>query len=78
VFEALQKSVFPVLIRDRPRDTPIRIWVPGCSTGEEPYSLAISLLEFLGDMAGNTPIKILATDINEAVLARARGHGSVA
>jgi len=72
VFEALSKQVFPALIRDRFHEGPIRIWVPGCSTGEEAYSLAISLLEFLGDMANNTPIKILATDINEAVLAKAR------
>ena len=46
-FEALRTHVFPKLCEDRSRDAPIRVWVPGCSTGEEVYSLAICLLEFL-------------------------------
>lgn len=72
VFETLQRTVFPSLIRDRDPESPIRIWVAGCSTGEEVYSLAISLLESLGDEAGTQPIKILATDINERALEIAR------
>lgn len=72
VFEGLQKTAFPVLTRDRPVDAQIRVWVPGCSTGEEAYSIAMSLLEFLGDMAGSTSLKIIATDINDEVLAKAR------
>jgi two-component system CheB/CheR fusion protein len=71
-FEALQSSVFPEMLRHRSHDQPIRLWVAGCSTGEEVYSLAIALLEVLGDMASNTPIKILATDISEAALEKAR------
>ena len=72
VFEVLQKTVFPGLVQDRTPETPIRIWVPGCSSGEEVYSIAISLLEVLGDRAATTPIKILATDVNEEVLEKAR------
>ena len=48
-FEALKREVFPEILRPAIADEPIRIWVPGCSTGEEAYSLAIALLEFLGD-----------------------------
>ena len=64
-FEALQKLVFPEIVRNRSPDEPIRIWVPGCATGEEAYSIAISLLEFLGDMAANVQIQIFATDIED-------------
>src|SRR5262249_51183764 len=44
-FDALKTVIFPRLLENRPLDAPVRIWVPGCSTGEEAYSLAISLLE---------------------------------
>ena len=71
-FEFLQQRVFPALIQDRPTDLPIRLWIAGCSTGEEVYSLAIALLETMGDKANTTPIKILASDINESALERAR------
>ena len=71
-FEVLKSVVFPNLLQHRSPDSPIRIWVAGCSTGEEVYSLAITLLEVLGDMVSNTPVKILATDINETALDRAR------
>lgn len=71
-FDALRNSVWPALMNDRPSEKAIRIWVPGCSTGEEVYSLAISLLEFLGDKAGRTPIKIFGTDISEPAIDKAR------
>ena len=71
-FEALKQKVIPNLIRNRQPKVPIRIWSAGCATGEEVYSLAICLIEALGDMAGNTPIKILATDVNESYLETAR------
>src|SRR5690606_31331561 len=72
VFEALRRGIFPALIRERPPEAPIRLWVAGCSTGEEVYSLAIALLESLGVAANVTPIKILATDVNEQALEVAR------
>jgi two-component system CheB/CheR fusion protein len=71
-FEALKQHVFPALTRDRPANTPIRIWVAGCSSGEEAYSIAICLLEYLGTRADQYPIKILATDLNEVTLEKAR------
>jgi two-component system CheB/CheR fusion protein len=71
-FEALQKVVFPAILRDRPAGDPIRVWIPGCATGEEAYSIAISLVEFLGDMAANMSIQIFATDVEDLVIDRAR------
>jgi two-component system CheB/CheR fusion protein len=71
-FEALKKDIFPQLIAGRPAHAPIRLWVPGCSTGEEAYSLAIILLEFLGDKAASAEIQLFATDINESALEKAR------
>ncbi len=71
-FEALREKVFPQLVRHHSPSSPIRIWVAGCSTGEEAYSLAITLLEYMDSRAESVPIKILATDLNEAALDRAR------
>ncbi len=71
-FSTLQKIVFPEILRNRAEDEPIRIWVPGCATGEEAYSLAISLLEFLGDMASNVQIQIFATDVEDGLIDKAR------
>jgi two-component system CheB/CheR fusion protein len=71
-FEALKENVFPALLRDRESGHPIRIWSAGCSTGEEAYSLAICLLEYLETAPEMPPIKILATDLNEDALTRAR------
>ncbi len=71
-FEALKTQVFPQLLRDHTVDRPIRIWVPGCATGEEAYSMAMSLLEFLADRGIQTAIQIFATDISEVAIAEAR------
>jgi two-component system CheB/CheR fusion protein len=71
-FDALVVQVFPQLLKNRRPEEAIRIWVPGCSTGEEAYSLVISLLEFLGDKAETTPIQIFGTDVSESVIEAAR------
>lgn len=71
-FETLKREIAPKILRERGNDAAVRIWVPGCSTGEEAYSLAIILLESLGDMATNVPVQIFATDLSEAALAKAR------
>jgi two-component system CheB/CheR fusion protein len=71
-FDALKSVVFPALLQDRGALDSIRVWVAGCSTGEEVYSLAIMLLEFL-DGRGDAPsISIYGTDINEQSLRTAR------
>jgi two-component system, chemotaxis family, CheB/CheR fusion protein len=64
-FAALETSVFPELLRRRAPGAPIRVWVPGCSTGEEVYSLAISLLDFLArENVLDAPIKVFGTDVS--------------
>jgi two-component system CheB/CheR fusion protein len=64
VFEALKATVFPALLANRSANTPLRIWIPGCASGEEAYSVAICLLEHLGTRT-DIPVKIFATDISE-------------
>ncbi|AUX21118.1 chemotaxis protein CheR [Sorangium cellulosum] len=71
-FAALKTHVFPVLMHKRPEDCPVRVWVPGCSTGEEVYSIAIALLEFLEADAGDRAIQIFGTDLSEGAIQRAR------
>jgi two-component system CheB/CheR fusion protein len=72
VFDELKHSVFPVLMQARPQDAPIRIWVPGCSTGEEVYSLAIAFLEFFSESGKEAPLQIFGTDIDGAAVDIAR------
>jgi len=71
-FEALEGLVMPRLFKDKgPSDT-IRVWVPGCSTGEEVYSLAIMLREQVERSRSRAKIQIFATDIDQAALSIAR------
>jgi two-component system CheB/CheR fusion protein len=70
--EALARSAFPTLTQERSPKNPVRIWVPGCASGEEVYSIAISLLEFLGERGTATPIHIFGTDVSEPAIERAR------
>jgi two-component system CheB/CheR fusion protein len=72
VFEELRKVALPELVRSRPPDTPFRVWVAGCSGGEEAYSLAIALIEFLEALAIEAPVQIFGTDLSEAAVTRAR------
>ncbi len=72
-FEALKKVVYTDLLRRRENSTsPIRIWVPGCSTGEEVYSHAIALMEVLGEERSDVPVQIFGTDLSEPAIQRAR------
>jgi two-component system, chemotaxis family, CheB/CheR fusion protein len=69
-FELLERKILPELLERTPRDTPIRIWVAGCATGEEPYSFAI-LLQDLMSKLGERPVKIFATDVHRGSLEHA-------
>jgi two-component system CheB/CheR fusion protein len=71
-FEALRTHVFPKLCENRPLDAPIRVWIPGCSTGEEVYSISICLLEFLGETHKDPLVKIFGTDLSLAIIEKAR------
>ncbi|MGH7951072.1 MAG: chemotaxis protein CheB, partial [Limisphaerales bacterium] len=65
MFEALKAEVFPEILKSAPQA--IRIWVPACSTGQEAYSIAIALLEFLENKPIPPAIQIFATDVNETI-----------
>jgi two-component system, chemotaxis family, CheB/CheR fusion protein len=71
-FQAMKSEVFPKLMSSKPPGEPLRVWVPGCSTGEEAYSIAIVLLEYLADRAPSTPMQIFGTDISEGAIDKAR------
>jgi len=70
-FETLREKVLPPLVDRLRSGGRVRIWSAGCSSGQEPYSIAISVLEVLPDAARHD-IKILATDIDRAILSKAR------
>ncbi len=72
VFALLQQTVIPQLIANRPADRPIRIWVPGCSTGEEAYSLAMLFYEAFDTQKTIPKVQIFATDIDDHAIHRAR------
>ena len=72
IFAALRRDVFPRLLRDRAADAPVRVWVPGCSTGEEAYSIAICLLESLDEVAAGPPVQIFGTDVRDSAVDKAR------
>jgi two-component system, chemotaxis family, CheB/CheR fusion protein len=71
-FESLKSKVLPAILRSKSNKESIRIWAPGCSTGEEMYSLAIILLEFLGDRLSSYQIQLFGTDVNERGIEKAR------
>jgi two-component system CheB/CheR fusion protein len=72
VFEALKSEVFPQILKRRASDAAIRVWTSGCASGEETYSIAIALLEFLGDRVNQIPTQFFGTDVSEASVAKAR------
>jgi two-component system CheB/CheR fusion protein len=72
VFEALKTEAFPSLTGERSEDEALRIWIPGCSTGEEIYSIAICLLEYLETAGLSRSVLMFGTDASERVIERAR------
>jgi two-component system, chemotaxis family, CheB/CheR fusion protein len=72
VFEELKRRVFPAVVQNRAPEDPIRIWVAGCASGEEAYSIAVCLMEFLSETGAAFPIEIFATDISETAIEKAR------
>jgi two-component system, chemotaxis family, CheB/CheR fusion protein len=71
-FDALKTIVFPAILSERNAEQSVRIWVAGCSTGEEVYSVGITLLELLEGREDAPRISIYGTDINEQSLRKAR------
>ncbi len=71
-FAALAKTVVPGLLAARPENTPVRMWVAGCSTGEEAYSLAMLLQEGMDKLKKTIPVQIFATELDHEAIDVAR------
>ncbi|WP_321475071.1 chemotaxis protein CheB [uncultured Paludibaculum sp.] len=71
-FECLKTIVFPRLVQGRRATEAIRVWVAGCATGEEAFSIAISLDEFFSETGVSFPVQIFASDISVASIEKAR------
>jgi two-component system, chemotaxis family, CheB/CheR fusion protein len=70
--EYLSKTLLPRIIKNKPPNEPIRVWIPACSTGEEAYSIAMLLVELAGEKSGIKPIQVFATDLSEQAILKAR------
>ena len=71
-FQVLETRVLPELLAAKPQGSPIRVWVAGCSTGEEAYSVAILLQEAMDRLHQNHPVQVFATDLDAQAIATAR------
>jgi two-component system CheB/CheR fusion protein len=71
VFDSLAKAL-PQYLETRAPDEPVRLWIPGCATGEEAYSLAIVAFEVVHDLHKPNHIQVFGTDISESAIGRAR------
>ena len=71
-WESLCENVLPVLLQDRQPDKPIRVWCAGCSSGEEAYSLAITIIEYLSSKNLDIPVQIFGTDASDQSIEAAR------
>ena len=71
-FGILCETVVPEMIKNKPAGHPLRIWIAGCSTGQEVYSIAMCILEYANDHISNSKVQIFATDISENAIKNAR------
>lgn len=72
IFEVIQNQVIPQLFAGKAQNSTIRVWVPGCSTGEEAYSLAMIMREHMDELKENFKLNIFATDIDRHAIDQAR------
>jgi two-component system CheB/CheR fusion protein len=70
--EHVKKQILPRIVGGKSSGEAVRIWVAGCSTGQEAYSMAMMMLEVLGANASNLSIQIFATDLSDSAIAKAR------
>ncbi len=71
-FDELEREVVPILFHEKTTNDVVRVWVAGCATGEEAYSVAMLLLEYAELLQSPPTIQIFATDIDEAAVRTAR------
>lgn len=71
-FDVLKNRMLPKLLEGKAEGEPLRVWVPGCSTGEEAYSIAMVLSEYLAGRQPKIPVQIFATDVSDRSIEHAR------
>jgi two-component system CheB/CheR fusion protein len=71
-FTALTTHVLPALIKKRSHEDAVRVWVPGCATGEEAYSVAICVLEYMRQTGVEIAVQLFGTDLSDGALEQAR------
>jgi len=71
-FHALEEQALKQLIEEKPEDESIRVWVPGCATGEEAFSIAMLLIELLEQAGKHNTVQVFASDLDETALSIAR------
>ncbi|MDQ7786166.1 MAG: chemotaxis protein CheB [Thermodesulfovibrionales bacterium] len=71
-FEALGKKIIPAIVEQKKPDSAVRVWVPGCATGEEAFSLAMLFQEAMDRLNKHLNVQIFATDINKDTIEQAR------
>ena len=71
-FDLLEEKIIPELVQRQTSDRPLRIWVPGCSTGEEAYSITMLFLEQIATAKRNIKLQVFASDIDTDCVAFAR------
>ncbi|HTN37908.1 MAG TPA: CheR family methyltransferase [Arachidicoccus sp.] len=72
IFNALCEKVLPALIKNKSAYSPLRIWTAGCSTGQEAYSIAICVNEYLSNHNSTIKVQIFASDVSEKAILKAR------
>src|SRR6185312_12661836 len=72
VFDQLRQSLIPAMLDGKENEAPLRIWVAGCSTGEEAYSMSICMFESMDDRTKNANFQIFASDLSERSITKAR------
>ncbi|MBT3382222.1 MAG: chemotaxis protein CheR [Prolixibacteraceae bacterium] len=71
-FDSIKKNVLPEIFKDKTSGELIRVWIPGCSTGEEAFSFAILFQEYIDQIKQNFNVQIFATDIDSESIEKAR------
>ncbi len=71
-FDTLCETVFPEILKNKQANNSLRFWIAGCSTGQEAYSIAMCLHEYMSDHISNVKVQIFATDLSEIAIKKAR------
>jgi two-component system CheB/CheR fusion protein len=72
VYKALTKKILPALFKDRPSNLGLKIWITACATGEEAFSFAIAISEYMSEKGIEVPFQLFATDLNPRSIEKAR------